>query len=142
MDELLIFSSDPTARIFCFSSIVFLLLYGAGFAFLQRWSRTAGRTLAIHRHAISSLGAALLAMAVGFGLYTVNVTMASARGRSAMTSSISPQELNRSIEMKSLSDVRGPDVRFPESRLRYRGIASLNRLPALASATGGCSALN
>jgi uncharacterized membrane protein (DUF485 family) len=113
MNELfVIFGSDLTTEILCFSSIVFLLLYVASFVLLQRWSRTWGRTPAIHRHVISGLGAALTAMGVGFGLHSTNVTIASARGHSGATTSISPQELHRSIGMKSLTVKRFEDQTF------------------------------
>ena len=95
-----ILSTDLTATIFFFSSMTFLLLYVAGFIVLRRWGRIAERTSAIHRHFISGFGAALVAAVVGFGLHAANVTMASARGQSGAT--ISPQQLHRSIEMKTL----------------------------------------
>jgi hypothetical protein len=70
MNELsVIFDSDLTTAIFCFSSIAFLLLYVAGFILLQRWTRMSGRISAIHRHIISGLGATLVAMGIGFGLH-------------------------------------------------------------------------
>jgi hypothetical protein len=97
-----IFSGDLTVEILCVSSIVLLLLYGAGFDLLRRWKRTALRMPAVQRHVISGLGAALVAMAVGFGLHAANVTIASARTQSGAMNSISPQELHRSVEMKSL----------------------------------------
>jgi hypothetical protein len=97
-----IFSSDLTVEILCVSSIVLLLLYGAGFDLLQRWKRTAERMPAIQRHVISGLGAALVAVAVGFGLHAANVTIASAGTQSGATNSISPQELHRSVETKAL----------------------------------------
>jgi hypothetical protein len=107
-----IFSTDLTTEIFCFSSIMFLLLYAAGFVFLQKWSRTAGRTTAIHRHAISGLGAALVAMAVGFALHAVNITVASARAQSGAAASISPLELHRGIGTKSIPVQKFEDQTF------------------------------
>jgi hypothetical protein len=97
-----ILSTDLTTTIFFFSSMTFLLLYVAGFIVLRKWRRIAERTSTVHRHFISGFGAALAAMAVGFGLHAANVTIASARGQAAATHAISPQELHRSIEMKSL----------------------------------------
>jgi hypothetical protein len=94
-----ILSTDLTATIFFFSSMTFLLLYVVGSIVLRKWSRIAERTSAIHRHFISGFGAALVATVVGFGLHAANVTMASARGQSAV---ISPQQLHRSIDMKAL----------------------------------------
>ena len=82
---------------FCVSSIVFLLLYVTGFVSLQRWSSTSKRTPAIHRHLMSGLGATLVAMGVGFALHSAGVTMASVKGQSVATASISPLELHRSI---------------------------------------------
>jgi hypothetical protein len=96
------FSGDLTVEILGVSSIVLLLLYGVGFDLLQRWKRTAERMPATQRHVISGLGAALVAMAVGFGLHAANVTFAFARTQSGAMNSISPQELHRSVEMKSL----------------------------------------
>jgi hypothetical protein len=112
MNELsVIFDSDLTTAVFCFSSIAFLLLYVAGFILLQRWSRTSGRISAIHRHVISGLGATLVAMGMGFGLHAANVAMASARGQLGATTSISLQELHRSIE-KSLPVQKFEDQTF------------------------------
>jgi hypothetical protein len=89
-----IFNGDLTTEIFCFSSVVFLLTY-AGFVLLERWKSP------IHRHVVSAIGAALAAIVVGLGLYTTDVTMASARGQAAAANLISPQELHRSIDMKA-----------------------------------------
>ena len=97
-----IFSTDLTTTIFCLSSMTFLLLYVAGIVMLRKWSRIAARTSVFHRHFISGFGAALMATAFGFGLHAADVTMASARGQSEATYSISPQELHRSVDMKSL----------------------------------------
>jgi hypothetical protein len=97
-----IFGSDLTVEILCISTIVLLLLYGAGFTLLQKWKRTANWIPAVQRHVISGLGAALVAVAVGFGLHAANVTIASARTQSGAVNSISPQELHRSVDMKSL----------------------------------------
>jgi hypothetical protein len=95
-----ILGTDLTTTIFFFSSMAFLLLYVAGFIVLRKWGRIAERTSAVHRHFISGCGAALVAIALGFGLHTLNVSMASAGGRSGAT--ISPQQLHRSMEMKAL----------------------------------------
>jgi len=51
---------------------------------------------------ISGLGAALAAVAVGFGLHAANVTIASARTQSGTVHSISLRELHRSVDMKAL----------------------------------------
>jgi hypothetical protein len=119
MDEFsVIFESDLTAAIFCVSSAVFLLLYATGLILLQRWSRTSGRTSAIRRHIMSSLGAALAALGFGFGLHAANITLASATGQSGPTTSISPRELHRFIGMKSLPVQKFEDqaVVFPNRR--------------------------
>jgi hypothetical protein len=100
MNELsMIFGGDLTTENFYVSLIAFLLLYVAGSALLQRWNRTTGRIPAIRRHVISGVGAAVVTMAVGFGLHSENVTMASVRVQSGATTttSISPQELQRAI---------------------------------------------
>jgi hypothetical protein len=94
MNELF-FRGDLTENV-CSSLIIFLLLYVASFVLLRRWSRTFG-TSAIPLHVISSLGAALLTMGVGFGLHSANVSMASVRGQSGVTTSIAPLELHRAI---------------------------------------------
>jgi hypothetical protein len=97
-----IFRSDAGTEIFCFSSIVFLLVYAAGFFSLQRWSRTVGRTPAVRRHFISGLGAAVAAMGIGFALHAANVTIASAKAQGGPAATISPRQLHRAIEMKAL----------------------------------------
>jgi len=97
-----IFGTDLTVEILGVSSILLLLLYGAGVSLLQRWKTTAEWIPAMQRHLISGLGAALVAVAVGFGLHAANVTIASARTQSAAVNSISLQELHRFVDMKSL----------------------------------------
>jgi uncharacterized membrane protein len=95
-----ILSTDLTTTNFCFSTMTFLLLYVVGFIALRKWGPIAERTSAIHRHFISGFGAALVAAALGFGLHAANVTMASAKGQSEAT--ISPQQIHRSMEMKTM----------------------------------------
>jgi hypothetical protein len=97
-----IFGTDLTVEILGVSSILLLLLYGAGVSLLQRWKTTAQWIPAVQRHVISGLGAALVAVAVGLGLHAANVTIASARTQSGTVNSISPQDLHRSVDMKSL----------------------------------------
>src|SRR6266436_9548097 len=124
MNELsVIFDSDLITAIFCFSSIAFLLLYVAGFILLQRWSRTSGRISAIHRHVISGLGATLVAMGMGFGLHAANVAMASARAQLGATTSISLQELHRSIR-KSL-----PVQKFEDQTYVFPNRDGANAIP-------------
>ena len=71
-----VFSGDLTTEILCFSSVVFLLTY-AGIVLLERWKSP------IHRHVVSAIVAALAAIVMGLGLYTANITLASARGHAA-----------------------------------------------------------
>jgi len=94
MNELM-FGGDLAENVYV-SLILFLLLYLAGVILLRRWSRIFG-TPAIPRHVISGLGAALVTMGVGLGLHSANVTMASVRGQSGVTTSIAPLELQRAI---------------------------------------------
>ena len=54
-----IFGTDLTVEILGVSSILLLLLYGAGVSLLQRWKTTAEWIPAIQQHVISGLGAAL-----------------------------------------------------------------------------------
>jgi hypothetical protein len=105
-----IFSNDLTTEIFCFTTIAFALLYAAAFVLLQRWSRTFGPTTAMH--IASCLGAALAAAAIGLGLHAVNITIASARGHVEGATSISPQELHRSVDMKTLPSQTFDDLTF------------------------------
>ena len=95
-----LFSSDPTMDMLCFSSIVFLLIYLAGFVLFQSWSRISAPTPVIHRHIISGLSAALAAMGVGIWLHSADVATASAKEQAGAL--ISPHELHHSDKMKSM----------------------------------------
>jgi hypothetical protein len=61
---------------------------------------------------ISGLGAALAAVAVGFGLHAANVSIASARVQFGGVHSISLQDLHRSVDMKSLQVEHFEDQTF------------------------------
>ena len=107
-----IFGTDLTVEILGVSAILLLLLYGTGVSLLQRWKTTAQWIPAIQRHVISGLGAALVAVPVGFALHAANVTIASARAQSGTVNSISLQELHRSVDMKSLQVEHFEDQTF------------------------------
>jgi len=94
-----LFGGDPASAI-CVGSLVFLLLYLAGFAVFQKWNRISGRMPVFRRHLIPGLGAALAAAGVGFWLHSTDVTRASAEGQAP--TSISPQEVHDSVKAKSL----------------------------------------
>jgi hypothetical protein len=64
----------------------------------------------MRRHIVSGLGAALAAMGFGFWLHSANVMAASAKAQAGAP--ISPQELHRSIDMKSLPDEKFEDRTF------------------------------
>ncbi|HMA75425.1 MAG TPA: hypothetical protein VKP67_28655 [Xanthobacteraceae bacterium] len=93
------FGSDPAAEI-CVGSLVFLLIYLAGFALFQNWSRISRPTPVIHRHIISGLSAALVALSVVFWLHATNTAAASAKEQSGAV--IAPLELHRFIDMNAL----------------------------------------
>ena len=93
-----LFGGDPASAI-CVGSLVFLLLYLAGFVVFQRWNRISGRMPVFHRHLIPGLGAALTATGVGFWLHSAEVATASAEGQ---IPSISLQEIHDSVKAKSL----------------------------------------
>jgi hypothetical protein len=113
MEELSeIFGSDLTTAVFCLSSTVFLLLYAAGFFLSRTWNSAAGRASLIRRSVISGLGAALVAMAVAFGLHSASVTMTSATQQTEIAISVSPQELSRSGATKSLPVQKFEDFTF------------------------------
>lgn len=94
-----LFGSYPASAI-CVGSLVFLLLYSAGFVAFQKWNPIAGRMPVFHRHLIPGLGAALAATGIGFWLHSADFTAASAEGQTP--ASISPQEMHRSVDTKSL----------------------------------------
>ncbi len=107
-----IFRGDFSVEIVCLSSILLLLLYGAGVTLLQRWKRTAGRTPAIRQHVICGLGAALVAAAFGFWLHATNVAIASAGTPSGTMNWISPHELHLAIDPKGLPAQHFEDQTF------------------------------
>ena len=108
-----LFRSDPAAEI-CFGSIVFLLIYLAGFLLFQKWSRISARVPVLHRHLIPGLSAALAATAVGFWLHAANTATASARGQMEAATPMSAQELHHSVKAKSL-----PIQRFTDHTLVF-----------------------
>lgn len=108
MDELsMIFSSPPATEVFYISSIVFVLAYLAAFLLLHGRSR-APRRRAFVRHGIPALGAALIAAGVGTGLQWASVK--GAPGHPALTASVSPEQIHRSVDAKALPlrEVREP----------------------------------
>jgi hypothetical protein len=107
------FGSDATAEM-CVGSLVFLLMYLAGFVLFRKWSRISRPTPVIHRHIISGLGAALAAMSVGVWLHAANVAPASAEGQTG--SAVTPQELHGSVKMKSM-----PVQTFEDQSFVYSG---------------------
>jgi hypothetical protein len=91
----LIFTSDVTAAVFCFSAATILL---SATAFLPK---RAGAPMSIRRHIVSGFGFAFAALGIGFALHAMSVTT-SAAGQSGPAASILPLELQRSIGTKSL----------------------------------------
>jgi hypothetical protein len=107
------FGSDPAAEI-CIGSLVFLLMYSAGFVLFQNWSRIARPTPVVHRHIISGLSAALAAMVVAFWLHAGNVATASAEGQ--LGAAVAPQELHGYVKVKPM-----PVQTFEDMTLIYPG---------------------
>jgi hypothetical protein len=56
------------------AALVFLLSYLAGFVLFQKWPRIAAPTPVVHRHIISGLSAALVAVVAGFWLHAAGAT--------------------------------------------------------------------
>ena len=98
----------------CVGVLVFLLIYLAGFALFQNWSRISRPTPVVHRHIISGLSAALAAMGVVFWLYAANGATASAKGQAG--SPISPHELHGAVKTGSM-----PVLRFADQSVIYPG---------------------
>jgi anti-sigma factor RsiW len=61
------------------AALVFLLGYLVGFVLFQKWPRIATPTPVAHRHIISGLSAALVAVIVGFGLHAADGATAAAK---------------------------------------------------------------
>jgi hypothetical protein len=61
------------------AALVFLLGYLVGFVLFQKWPRIATPTPVVHRHIISGLSAALVAVIVGFGLHAADGATAAAK---------------------------------------------------------------
>ena len=100
-----IFSTELSTRVYLIVSLLFVLLYVAGFLLLQGWPYSRNWRPIISQHVVPGLGAALVAGAIGFGLYSaiVNKT-AVASVQSAVT--ISPEELQQQIDMNILPVLR------------------------------------
>ena len=109
-----LFSNDPTTDVLCFCSMVFLLIYLAGFVLFQSWSRISVPTPVVHRHIISGLSAALAAMGVGIWLHSADVATASAKEQAG--SAIAPQDLRSPVETKLM-----PVLRFEDQSVIYPG---------------------
>ena len=100
-----IFSTELSTRVYLIVSLLFVLLYVAGLLLLQGWPYSRNRRPIISQHVVPGLGAALVAGAIGFGLYSaiVNKT-AVASVQSVVT--ISPEELQQQIDMNILPVLR------------------------------------
>jgi hypothetical protein len=113
MDILSATSGSAAAEI-CVGTLVFLLIYLAGFVLFQKWSRISVPTPVVHRHIISGLSAALAALGVVFWLYAANGATASAKGQTG--AAVAPQELHGSVEARSM-----PILRFEDQSVIYPG---------------------
>src|SRR5262249_22574789 len=61
------------------AALVFLLIYLVGFVLFQTWPRIATPTPVVHRHIISGLSAALVAVVAGFWLHAAGGATAAAK---------------------------------------------------------------
>jgi len=95
------FGSGAAAAI-CFGSLVFLVIYLAGFVLFPRWGRTYEQMAVIQRHLVPGLTAALAATGVGLWLHAANVATAAADRQTGAATSTSRQELLSSTMTKSL----------------------------------------
>ena len=95
------FGSGAAAAI-CLGSLVFLLIYLAGFVLFPRWGRTYEQMAVIQRHLVPGLTAALAATGVGLWLHAANVATASADGQTGAATPTSRQELLSSATTKLL----------------------------------------
>ncbi len=107
------FGNDAAAEIRV-GTLVFLLMYLAGFVLFQKWRRISTPTPVVHRHIISGLSAALAAMAVAFWLHVANVATASAKVQTG--AAVAPQELHGSVKAQSM-----PVLRFEDQSVIYPG---------------------
>ena len=98
----------------CVGVFVFLLIYLAGFALFQNWSRISMPTPVVHRHIISGLSAALAALGVVFWLYAANGATASAKGQTG--AAVAPQELHGAVKTGAM-----PVLRFEDQSVIYPG---------------------
>jgi len=106
MDEFAeIISSELVTRVYLIVSLVFVLIYVAGFLLLRGWAHSRKQKPIISRHAVPGLAAALVAGAIGFGLHPAIISKTAIAGvQSAVT--ISPEELQRQIDMNTLPVLR------------------------------------
>ena len=106
MDEFAdLFRSELATRVYLIVSLLFVLLYVAGFLLLRVLPSPRNRRPIISQHVVPGLGAAFVAGAIGFGLYSAIVSKTVvARVQSAVT--ISPEELQRQIDMNTLPVLR------------------------------------
>ena len=100
-----IFSSELATRVYLIVSLLFVVLYVAGLLLLRGLPSPRNRRPIISQHVVPGLGAAFVAGAIGFGLYSAIVSKTVvARVQSAVT--ISPEELQRQIDMNTLPVLR------------------------------------
>ena len=106
MDEFAdLFSSELATRVYLIVSLLFVLLYVAGFLLLRGLPSPRNRRPIISQHVVPGLGAALVAGAIGFGLLSTIIGKTPLpRVQSAVT--ISPTELQRQIDMNTLPVLR------------------------------------
>ena len=98
-------SSELATRVYLIVSLLFVLLYIAGFLLLRGLRSPRNRRPIISQHVVPGLGAALVAGAIGFGLLSAII------GKSALPAlqsavTISPMELQRQIDMHTLPVLR------------------------------------
>jgi hypothetical protein len=106
MDEFAdLFSSELATRVYLIVSLLFVLLYVAGFLLLRGLAFPRNRRPIISQHVVPGFGAALVAGAIGFGLLSAIIGKTPLpRVQSAVT--ISPEELQRQIDMNTLPILR------------------------------------
>jgi hypothetical protein len=88
------------STIFFLTLSVFALLYSTAFLSLKKWSNTV-RTATLH-HLICGIAAGVAAVGIGFALHAANIVAASAKVGFATVFTISPHELHRAADMRSM----------------------------------------